>query len=170
MAPAQAQFDRVTASLNTGRGGMPSSSSCASPSKGSPPSPLAGPFAIIESHASASPDAAVDITCFLRTRVTTQAPQTPKVKDMECLLMSPTRRTGRKANAWHWNYNMAPSALADPAKTAPANIAGKGTPPLGSPTGSATVDAAAANLVANLQMGTPVALASGLLSDASDRT
>ncbi|GFR50156.1 hypothetical protein Agub_g12319, partial [Astrephomene gubernaculifera] len=52
----------------------------------------------------------VDITCVLRTKpksTTDQMPKAlPKVKqNLECVLMSPTRRTAKRPLTWQWSYD-----------------------------------------------------------------
>ncbi|PNH07683.1 hypothetical protein TSOC_005827 [Tetrabaena socialis] len=106
-----------------------------------------------------------DITCFLRTSVSDQPPRTPKVKQVEALLMSPTRRTAKKAHIWQCDYGGASAAghAAPQARTRGFSLLKEALAPE-SPT------AAAVAAVGALQMHTPVAVSAGLLGDASDRT
>ncbi|GIL57714.1 hypothetical protein Vafri_12874 [Volvox africanus] len=90
------------------------------------------------------------------------------VKRMECLLMSPTRRTGKKVHMRHWDYGSDPVAtvaIDQGTRKSPGQLffMPKEATPCASPD---AIDAAVA-AVGALRMGTPVAVTCGQLMDAS---
>ncbi|GIL57717.1 hypothetical protein Vafri_12874 [Volvox africanus] len=87
---------------------------------------------------------------------------------MECLLMSPTRRTGKKVHMRHWDYGSDPVAtvaIDQGTRKSPGQLffMPKEATPCASPD---AIDAAVA-AVGALRMGTPVAVTCGQLMDAS---
>ncbi|GIL90897.1 hypothetical protein Vretimale_17141 [Volvox reticuliferus] len=109
-----------------------------------------------------------DGTCFVRSKNTGPGSHVPTVKRMECLLMSPTRRTGKKFHMRHWDYGSDPIATVTSdqgVRKSPRQLVfmQQAATPCASPD---AVDAAMA-AVGALRIGTPVALTCGHLMDAS---
>ncbi|GLC37518.1 hypothetical protein PLESTB_001756100 [Pleodorina starrii] len=111
---------------------------------------------------------AADIACFLRTKAV--GPQIPKVRQVECILMSPTRRTGKKPNAWQWDYGTSGATPVVGGSQQGMGLDQVATPYKGAAAACGSTDAvdAAAAAVHALHVGTPVAVACGQLLDAAD--
>ncbi|KAG2483668.1 hypothetical protein HYH03_017471 [Edaphochlamys debaryana] len=154
--------------VNTSKG---ASCSGAGPTAGA----LQGVFSCLNPPTTGSP---ADVTATLRTYSSSQSLTTPgKVKTMEALLMSPTRRTAKKPQAWQWTYGAAP-AVPFPGAGAPSSRPGAAAMLFKLPQAAPSSPMASAKARGEaeppspMQLGTPVALAAGglVLSDPSDRT
>ncbi|EFJ48435.1 hypothetical protein VOLCADRAFT_91131 [Volvox carteri f. nagariensis] len=100
------------------------------------------------------------MTCFLRTKDAGKGTRLPQLRHMECLLMSPTRRTGKKPPVWQWDYSAnTVAAVPGGPVTGKVQVQSHYT----SPDPVEVVTAA----VGALRVGTPAAVACGhLMSDA----
>ncbi|GLI67855.1 hypothetical protein VaNZ11_012146 [Volvox africanus] len=134
-------------------------------------SPRSVPFAEVPPQLNATlvrgPISGVDGTCFVRSKNTDPGSNVPTVKRMECLLMSPTRRTGKKVHMRHWDYGSdAVATVANDQGTRKSLDELFFMPKAAIPCASPDALDAAVAAVGALRIGTPVAVTCGQLMDA----